>query len=388
MSVMRGYSVEHILGALLELRDYRLLEKRVSFLIMSRGWSHIVWALRKSREAEAIVPDWNIGLREGILRDSLIHLLRLEDFAGLDVDFLEEFATIESDYLNDLRKEVHERAIELLCKQTRKRNTFFMDIERMKMNNLVVFIPDILDARIREVEALDSDPALHEVYSTYYGFQILTTKVDSMSAGIPSEVHEHLQSVLTELSGVKELHPRQLKFSPLSFQNCSPHLKTLLWNMLRLSHGGMKAKLKALEVLGDLGDSRVIDLLHSYVDDHRNALRTTKEHQLLEQCMLCLGRIGSPQSYDFLSEFTTDVGEIAFAGIRHPHVRPWFKRKVEETYGHSQRKLVNLVQALGKTRSREWLIFYELLRELYSSSNLLEEIRIAEQNIHPPFEFG
>jgi len=45
VKAMRGFELEHILGALLELRDTERFEKKVTLLIKSRGWSHVTDAL-------------------------------------------------------------------------------------------------------------------------------------------------------------------------------------------------------------------------------------------------------------------------------------------------------------------------------------------------------
>ncbi len=110
MNVMIAYQTEHILGALLELRDIERLEKKVSLLIRSRGWSHVIDVLQICKESEAIVPGWDTPLREGILREGMLELLLLESFVGLDVDFLEAFSDLEADDSDGLRKQVHKRA--------------------------------------------------------------------------------------------------------------------------------------------------------------------------------------------------------------------------------------------------------------------------------------
>lgn len=395
---MRTYSVEHTLGALLELRDYQRLDKRVGFLVQSRGWSHIVWALRTCRESEAIVPGWDTHLREGILREGMIELLGLHDFVGLDVDFLEEFADLEADSLSILRKQSRVQAIELLREQVRKNNTFHLDVEPMKLDDLVVLVPHILEARIKEVQDLGRSPDLYEVYSTYYGFQFLTTGVNIKSAGVPVDIREDLLDILGDLGGIEVLQAKQVKFSSLAFRNCSPHLTVLLWNMLRLANGGMKAKSKALEVLGELGDSRAIDLIHSYVEWYKSGARRSKEYRLVEECLLCLGRIGNPHSFEIIRNIPTEIGNMALGGIRHPIVRQVFVNKTERSLGHSrlltersfglyEHRMARLIQALSNTRSREWLVFYEMIKQKYRSGVVRDAIEQAAKNVHPPFDF-
>lgn len=154
---------------------------------------------------------------------------------GLDVDSVESFADLEPKDLDDLRSQARERSKELLGKQVERGHTFFMDLEVMKENELAVFVPKALETRIREVQALGSKPHLYEIYSTYYGFTILTSGVKHHEAGVPEDIREILLSIMGEMGGVSEIKSKQLKFSPLAFRKCSPHLTVLLWNLLRLS---------------------------------------------------------------------------------------------------------------------------------------------------------
>ncbi|MHA1613766.1 MAG: hypothetical protein ACTSYJ_02910 [Candidatus Thorarchaeota archaeon] len=383
---MRGFELEHILGALLELRDTERFEKKVTLLIKSRGWSHVTDALQRCRDSDAIVPGWDTHLREGILREGLITLLHLEAFEGLDVDFLEAFSNIEVEDIHSLRIQVRVRAIELLREQVQRGNTFFMDVESMKNDDLVVFVPDIIDSRTIEIQNLSRKPDLYDVYSTYYGFQVLTAKVHIQGAGIPSNIHEKLYEILNELGGIEVLKSKQLKFSPHAFRNCSSHLNVLLFNMLRLANGGAKAKLKSLEVLGELGDSRAINLIHSYFENHWYSDQRMIGHQLFEKCLLCLGRIGSPHSFDLMrktasGEFSL-VASIALAGIRHPEVI----QALDNLFRNARISILYHLNILSKTRSRYWLSTYEALKQVHRSNIIIQAIEYAERNVHPPFD--
>jgi len=378
------YPVEQILGALLEMRDNQRLEKKVSLLVRSRGWSHIVEALSRCRASEAIVPGWDTQLREGVLREGLIALLHLEDFAGLDSDFLESFAELQAEDIEDLRKQARPHAIELLREQVRTGNTFFLDVEVMKEEDLVVFVPDILNARMKEIQNLSRKPDLYEVYSTYYGFQVLTTGVHIQHGGIPVEIRENLHGILSDLGGVEVLQGKQLKFSPLAFRNCTSHLTVLLWNMLRLANGGRKAKSKALDTLGEFGDSRAIDLLHSYVDAQSSSRGRTKERGLLDECLLCLGRIGNPRSFELVREISTASGKIALGGIRHPEVQRVFEKYPIRYMRRFE--MIRLMTAFGKTRSRAWLSMYESKKLSEKAPSVLQAIEYAERNVVPDFD--
>jgi len=89
----------------------------MSKYIEEQGWSYVVEALQRSRTLEAIVLGWDISLREGVLRDGMIELFRIEGFTGLDVDFVGVFSDLEVDNINDLRTHARERALKLLSEQ-------------------------------------------------------------------------------------------------------------------------------------------------------------------------------------------------------------------------------------------------------------------------------
>ncbi|MHA2179359.1 MAG: hypothetical protein ACXAAK_13515, partial [Candidatus Thorarchaeota archaeon] len=279
------YKPEHILGSMFEIRHPEMCDVINSHL-ENHSWFSVIMALKRCRASEAIVPGWDIHLREGTLRRGLMTYLGLEDFVGLDVDFLTAFADIDGDSEAELVHSAGEMAMTLLSEQVKRGNTFFMDVGGMKENEFALLVPDIIESRIREVERLCANPNLYEVYSTYYGFKILTTDVNMEKAGVPEDLKKNLIGILQEVGGVEEIRSKQLKFSPMAFRKCSPHQTALLWNMLRLARGGSKYKLKALKKLGDLGDTRAVDIIHSIIDSRQSVYR---KDQLLDECVLCLG---------------------------------------------------------------------------------------------------
>ncbi len=86
---------EHILGAMMELRDYAILDQTVTEYLGEHTWSYVVRLLETANSLEEMVPGCRYpshSLRRGILRDGLIFLLKLQDFQALDVDFLSTFS--------------------------------------------------------------------------------------------------------------------------------------------------------------------------------------------------------------------------------------------------------------------------------------------------------
>lgn len=382
---MREYQIEHILGALLELRAIERFRKKVLSHIETHGWPYVVDALKRCRASEVIVPGWDTHLREGILREGMINLLRFEDIPFLDVDFLDAFSDLEAKNLADLRYQARTHSFELLREQISRGNTFFMDVESMKKDEFLPIIPEIIHARTKEIQQLSPKPDLYEVYSTYYGFQVLITGVNFQQTGIPVDIQESLLGILSDVGEVESLERKQLKFSPLAFRNCTPHLAILLWNMLRFANGGWKAKSTALKVLGELGDSRALDMIHTYIDYQSASQRRVRGSLFIDECNLCLGRIGNPRSFEYLRSMRTDSERIALGGLRHPSVEKLFQNILHISYRRST--MLTLIQALGKTRSRNWLSFYMSKKQREKAPSVLQALEHAERNVHPHFDF-
>ncbi len=378
------YQPEHIIGAMLELRDNQRIEKIVSKYIEKKSWSYVIELLQKGRELEIIVQGWDIPLRKGVLRDGMIELLHLHDFMGLDVDFVNTFADLEVKSLDDLRKQSREKAKDLLGEQVKRGLTFFMDLKAMSDTELSILVPDALEARSREVKRLGERPHLYEVYSTYYGFTVLTSKMSSDQTGVPDDIRENLLLLFGEMGGVNDITSKQLKFSPLAFRKCSPDLMILLWNILRLSLGGRKYKINALNKLAELGDSRALHSLHSMVLQPLSSLD-------------CIGTIGHPSSYDYVERLgivsrldipnkrQIPIYEV-LGSIRHPAI----VQKIQEQMDNlsllsNPRTILPIITTAANTRLREWIPYYEEMRE--KRSKIVK--RAAEKalsNVHPPFE--
>ena len=331
----------------MELRDYRTLEGRVGTLLEQMSWREILQGLSEVTQEREIVPGWGIPLRPGILRDGMVSLLGLTDMPGLDVDFLDEFRGLSTESIADLRLDARNLAIDLLKEQIDRGNTYFMDTEFMKETDQAVLVPGIVEARTKEIESLEPNPPLSEVYCTYYGFTVLTSGgLMRDRGGISPDTVDKLMTILSGLGDVEIIPSKQLKFSYLSFRTCSNHQKVLLWNLLRTCLGGDKAQRAGLEVLGELGDSRACDLLHL-------RLRQSKKDGTKRHIVKALGRIGHPTSLPLI-ENTMNTGRyyysklqeeslIAIASIRSPSIH-----RILGSGGHG-RKRVAQIKAMGNT---------------------------------------
>ncbi|MHA2047334.1 MAG: hypothetical protein ACW99G_21305 [Candidatus Thorarchaeota archaeon] len=105
---MIEYKPEHIIGSMFEIRHPEMCDVINSHL-ENHSWFSVIIALKRCRASEAIVPGWDIHLREGTLRHGLMTYLGLEDFVGLDVDFLTAFAERKVRFPNPILPRLHLR---------------------------------------------------------------------------------------------------------------------------------------------------------------------------------------------------------------------------------------------------------------------------------------
>ncbi len=337
----------------MELRDYRTLVGRVGTLLGEMSWKQIVDSLRQVSQERELVPRWGISLRPGILRDGMVSLLGLSDMPGLDVDFLDKFGNFEPETIEDLRFGARDLAIDLLKEQIGRGNTYFMDTEFMKETDQAVLVPGVVESRTKEIESLEPNPPLSDVYCTYYGFTVLTSGgLMRDRGGISPDTMDKLMTVLSGLGDVKLIPSKQLKFSYLSFRNCSNHQKVLLWNLLRVCLGGDKGQRAGLDILGELADSRATDLLHL-------RLQQSGAHGAKRHIVRALGRIGHPASLRPLEDAMAGGGYYysrlkeeaieAIGGIRSPSVH----RHLD--LGGYGRQRIAKIKAMGNTLSPRYM---------------------------------
>ena len=277
-------------ASLMELRDYAALPDSVQNFLRKESWAEFIKEMQAIKAQDSIREGWDLPLRPGVLREGMARLLHLEDITGLDVDFLRAFADLKGNSLQELAQQARPLAINHLRNQVEKGNTFFMDTELMKESDQAVIVPNIIEARTKEIETLGQSPSLADVYSTYYGFSVLTSGgLAHDRGGIAEGTRERLMSILGSLGDVSEIPSKQLKFSYLSFRSCSSHLKVLLWNLLRMCVGGDKAQRAGVDILGELGDTRATELMHLRLDE-------ASSDAIRRYIVRALGRIGAPES--------------------------------------------------------------------------------------------
>ena len=245
----------------LEMRKYSAFEGIVEEFLEKSSWNDFLDKMEAVQNVQERNRQWQIS--SGKLRDGIIELLQIQDMKGIDTDLVEAFRHIDGNKLEDIRKGVRKHSISLLREQIRAGNTFFIDTNAIKETELTVLIPGILEARTQEIQDLEPKPPLSDVYSTYYGFSILTSGgIVADMGGVPADTRAQLLGVMQQIGNVENISAKQLKFSYLSFRNCSDNLKTILWNLLKMCIGGTKSQKAGIEVLGNIGDSRGLELMN------------------------------------------------------------------------------------------------------------------------------
>ncbi|MDH4213422.1 MAG: hypothetical protein OEV85_05840 [Candidatus Thorarchaeota archaeon] len=283
---------EKIIAYLMELRNYTSLERYVSRLLEEHDWKYIVSLLRQAKTFKELLEDGKNPLRDGIINDGLANLLHLNELYGLDVDYLEAFSDLKGAALDEIRIGAWEHAKDLLREQLKIGVTFFLDVEAMQhKEDLLPFIPDVLNARMSEVQELESHPPLSDVYSTYYGFSIIASGgVMFHQSGVPPELREKIIETLGEIGSVTDLTTKQLKFSSLAFRGCSPYLKMLLWNILKFCVGGYKSWKQSMQHLAELGDNRALTYIEAAIQKYPRDTRVERNSSLL-YLLACMGKI-------------------------------------------------------------------------------------------------
>lgn len=209
---------------------------------------------------------------DGAIRDFIIRYLDLHIFSGIDGNLLDAFNEIEGSSFEQLRSNAYYVAFEQLSKQVRKGNTFFLDVSKMKDRpELGELIADILEVRMKQLLRLESNPPLVDVFSTFYGFKVLSTgSAIQDTSGITKTALEQFSHLTSEMGKVLELNHTRLRYSNQAFGRVSDYTRRLLWNLLLVSAGGINATRRALTYLGELRDSRALDILHQRFQSARN----------------------------------------------------------------------------------------------------------------------
>ncbi len=250
-------------------------------------WSEIAEYIESNRSS---VP-------RGTVRDAIVEILDLHLLQGLDGDLVTMFKELSGRSLDELRTNALSVAAEEMEKQIRKGNTFFLDPTKMAdVPRLAILVPKILEVREKQILRLEENPPLVDVYSTYYGFMILTQgSLESDRAGASNQAVASFTKLAEQLGKDLELNHTQLKYSKNAFGRVSEDMRTLLWDLLSVSASGENNRKRAIDALGERRDSRALDVLHTRLFGTTSDL--TKRHILK-----ALEAIGHASSHEELQK--------------------------------------------------------------------------------------
>jgi len=157
-------------GHLLEMRNYPVFEIAVEKFLRRNTWEDLFENLETIQDAQRLAVGWEIPLAPGKMREGMINLLHLQDMRCLDIDFLEAFKHLQGDSLEENRKAAREHSISLLREQIHNGNTFYIDADVIKETELTVLVPGVLEARTNEIQNLESNPPLSDIFNILWLF--------------------------------------------------------------------------------------------------------------------------------------------------------------------------------------------------------------------------
>ncbi len=287
------------LASIIERREYSHLEEEVSQRLESGTWADIVDAIQRISKMPEAVVGWGIPLRKGIIRDALYEVLELSPMRGLDADFLELFRNLDGSALNALRIDAKEVGVNRLREQIRGGNTFFLDTSEMQDSDLVVLVPDVVEARRKQVLDLEQSVSINDVHSTYYGFMLLTYGSIAKDIGrMPDAALDKFENLASELGKHVTIGCEHQVYSNVTFGQVSEYTREFLWSLLNLCIANYNGQVIAATALEHFGDSRAIDLLHL-------RLESARDRRVRLAIISALGGIGHPESFQILHRIMT-----------------------------------------------------------------------------------
>jgi len=196
----------------------------------------------------------------------------MHDFRGLDVDPLEILSGLQDLEPEDTIEAGRRAIMSALEIQVRRRNTFFLGVDRLHSSEAAVLVKDIINARRTELEELcHSSPTLEQLAATYYGFQFLTSQIRK------SELSEDAQKLFEclELNTAQDTKVRsdELKPKEVIFRNVSAQTDELLKNILYLTGHNSDERAKSAVRLGELADPRAEPYLSQATRDEYSWVR-------------------------------------------------------------------------------------------------------------------
>ncbi|MFW9910585.1 MAG: HEAT repeat domain-containing protein [Candidatus Thorarchaeota archaeon] len=244
------------------------------------------------------------------MKTLLLDGLNIPEYYCLDIEPLHLLRALEECSIDRMETDLVDYALHELEKQIERNNTFFIDIEKLGETQAAILVNRIIDARRSEIETLTrKEITLDLLASTYYGFNLLTSKVRQKNwKSHAIEFFDFLEADVAanriELDG--EVLPERV-----SFINCLPNTRRVLREILYLTGSNSGLRAEAANTLGSIGDRRSEPYLRRAASDEYPWVR--------QACARGLGIIAHKNSIPFLihllDDFDTTVQNEAVTGL-------------------------------------------------------------------------
>ncbi len=240
------------------------------------------------------------SISPGVALLAVLEAFEMQDLRGIDVSPLEVLKSVEYVCSQDAVESGRRALVRYLECQIRRRNTFFLDVDKLKESEAAGLVTDIVDAREAEVrEVCQERPTEEEFASTYYGFLFLTSPSQKQDSS--SNLERFLDCL--NLGGEAEFRIKRSKLNPqeVLFQNTSKITERILRSVLYLNGENSGNRAKAADRLGEIGDPRA----------ERYLVRATKDKYawVRKAAVLALGKVRVLESPEPVVEALKDIDE-------------------------------------------------------------------------------
>lgn len=355
---------------LIRLRRYKEIEALCDKLIRSEGWDAIKSLFadlpvmdhapkgftmidkEKGYIAKAILQDrhklyhvrrgkfgWGIPL--GKMRDALVKLYDIEPIKGIDTPLLELSSDLDPASIDELRTQIMPRGIDQLLEQIKTKNTFFIDFEKIAASKYATILPNLVDARKQEIEAIEGTNDINDLLQTYYGFEVLVSgTIPKYKREIPEILREKIDDLFRLMKVKGNVASENLLPRTSLFQHCSKYSAFLLNQIVEISIRSKRKRANSLRTLGYLGDSRALP----YIMQMFYSYNTSSEHKhkaLIRTVIETLGNIGCIESLRILRKHIDKI---------HPNTRKAFL-KMSLPDPEEVKSILDKIRKMGKRQA-------------------------------------
>ncbi|MFW9887053.1 MAG: hypothetical protein ACFFER_02650 [Candidatus Thorarchaeota archaeon] len=378
------------LARFIRLRRYDELDVTVDKLLRENGWSAVLNQLEEIPTPNVFIPykkywhpprnidcekssplyiterylsyrnelfardDVGWGVRDGTLRDGLVHILSLHDVVGIDLHTLRPFSSIEVSDLAALREAAIPISVEILKKQAAENRTFFLDADRIASTVFAGAVGNIIDARAREIADLEKDSHPNVIAGTYYGFKIMMEEsIDTTGPiGISRQSAKAIENLAKTLDSNVSVLRSRISFKKIPWSHYDKSTQDLLQGLLLVSLGSRRKRIpEGLEILGRLGDSRALPTLHRLVGV------MPKRSDMMELLLRAIADIGHHSSFDVVFPLTKKRTKgalnalAALALVRRAESLDLLVEAIEKGYRERKREAIAAIWMTGDCKA-------------------------------------